>query len=190
LRSDGCHCPDGSTAQDAEQLAPTGAVLALTGGPDGATGTVTGHDVDCTKPGTGATWLLDSPSSYSGGPSHTVVNAYTCGSLSGPWKATVHTTHDPATAGDPPLDVTVNTSWTFDSQGRATPTVGPYKDTVYGTQHTITYYPVLHLDKARGTITVVSLEGTEDTSQRIDVSNQLARLGEPVSIEPGKPPQC
>lgn len=190
LRDDQCRCPDGSTPEDATPLAPTGALLTLTGGPAGARGSVTGRDLECAAKGSGATWHLDSASSYSAGPSHTVVDAYTCGSLRGPWLATVHVTHDPATSSDPPLDVTVKTSWTFDAHGDATPTVGPYHDTVYGTQHTITYYPVLQLDQAAGTITVVSLEATEDTSQRIDVGSELARLAEPVPVSAGRPPHC
>jgi hypothetical protein len=189
LRSDQCKCPDGTSPENATDLARSGAILALTGGPDGASGTVQGRDLDCKK-GKGATWLLDSPSSYSGGPSHALIQAYTCTSLRGPWKATLHATHTPATSGDPPLDTIVHFSWTFDRNGRAVPTVGPYQDTVYHNAHTIIYYPVLHLDEAAGTITVVSIEGSEDGSPRIDVTHQLGRVGEPVPVKTGKSPKC
>lgn len=188
LRPEGCTCPDGSSPENATDLAGSGALLALTGGPDGAQGTIQGRDLDCK--GEGASWHFDAPSRYSGGPSHTVVDAYTCSGLRGPWKATLHVTHDPATAGDPPLDRTVDFTWSFDRQGRATPTVGPYQDTVFGRTHTIFYYPAVQLDEAAKTITVVSLEGREDGGQRIDVTYQLDRIGEAVPVTSGEPPNC
>lgn len=188
LRSDGCACPDGATAENATQLQGTGALLALTGGPDGATGTVTGRDLDCS--GTGGAWHFDAGSRYSGGDSHTVVDAYTCGSLRGPWQGTLHVTHAPATAGDPPLDRIVQFTWSFGRDGQATPTVGPYEDTVFGRTHSVTYYPLVRLDEKARTITIVSMEGSEDGSQRIDVTSALDRIGEPVPIAEGTPPKC
>jgi hypothetical protein len=102
----------------------------------------------------------------------------------------VHITHGPALASDPPLDATVKFTWTFGRDGRATPIVGPYKDTLHGQTYTIIYYPVIQLDEARGTITIVSMEGSEDGSQRIDVTNQLDRIGEAVPLTTSKPPAC
>lgn len=188
LRPDGCKCPDGGTAESATQLQGTGALLALTGGPDGANGTVTGRDLDCK--GNGGSWHFDAGSRYSGGDSHTVVDAYTCGSLRGPWHGTLHVTHDPAVAGDPPLDRLVPFTWSFGRDGIATPTVGPYQDTVFGTTHSVTYFPKVRLDEKARTITVVSMEGSEDGSPRIDVTSALDRIGEPVPIAEGTPPQC
>jgi hypothetical protein len=191
LRPDQCACPDGTSPENAMALAPTGALLALTGGPDGTAGTVQGRDLDCGAPaGKGASWHFEAPSRYSGGRSHTIVDAYTCASLRGPWQAKLHVTHDPATPSDPPLDRMVPFTWSFDRDGRAVPTVGPYKDTVFGRTHTITYYPLLHLDEAAGTITVVSLQGSEDGSTRVDVTNQLDRIGEAVPVTAGKPRDC
>jgi hypothetical protein len=188
LRADGCKCPDGSSPENAQTLRGDGALLALTGGPEGAQGTVRGRDLDCTAKD--ASWLFDSPSRYSGGPSHTVVTAYTCAGLRGPWQATMHVTHSPATAGDPPLDRLVKFSWTFGRDGLASPTIGPYEDTVYGSAHTLIYYPVIELNESAGTITVVSLQGSEDGSERIDVAYQLDRIGEAVPVKPGKPEKC
>lgn len=190
LRPDHCTCPDGTAPDNAEQLAGTGAILALTGGPDGASGTVAGRNLDCAVKGSGATWHFDSPSHYSGGSSHTIVDAYTCAGVRGPWLAKLHVTHDPATAGDPPLDRIVKFGWTFDREGNAAPTVGPYEDTVFGSSHQVTYFPRIHLDEAAGTITIVGLQGSEDGSPRIDVAAELDRLGEAVPISLGKPPSC
>jgi len=187
LRPEGCACP-GATAESATQLQGTGALLALTGGPDGASGTVTGRDLDCS--GKGGSWHFDAGSRYSGGDSHTVVDAYTCGSLRGPWHGTLHVTHEPAAAGDPPLDRVVRFSWGFGRDGLATPTVGPYEDTVFGRTHDVTYYPLVKLDEKARTITVVSMEGSEDGGQRIDVTSALDRIGEPVPIGDGMPPTC
>jgi hypothetical protein len=188
LRSEECKCPDGSSPESATALQGTGALLALTGGSDAARGTVTGRDLDCK--GKGASWHFDSPSSYSGGPAHTVVDAYTCASLRGTWQAILHVAHTPATSRDPALDRLVKFTWTFGRDGRATPIVGPYQDTVFGTTHTIVYYPVIQLDEAKGTITVVGMDGSEDGSKRIDVGYQLARLGETVPVVAGKSPKC
>ena len=167
-------------------------MLAASSNADATTGTVSGISLDefCKAPGPGATWHLDSPARYSGGPSHLVVDAYTCTTLQGPWTAVMHATHTPATSPDPPLDVLVKFTWTFDRNGRATPVIGPYNDTVYGHAHSITYYPVLHLDKAAGTITVVSVMGSEDGSPRINVDYQVGLLGKGVPLKLEKSAQC
>lgn len=144
----------------------------------------------CTPTGSGANWHLDRPANYSGGPSHVVVDAYTCRDLRGPWQGTLHVTHAPAVAGDPPLDQLIEFTWTFDRDSRAQVTVGPYEDTVFGTTHTIIYYPSIQLDEAAGTITVNSLEGSEDGNPRIDVTSQLARAGEAVPLDARTPPGC
>jgi hypothetical protein len=84
----------------------------------------------------------------------------------------------------------VNFTWTFDRNGRATPTVGPYNDTVYGRTHAVTYYPVIQLDAKARTITVVSMQGSEDGSPRINVGYQLGRIGEAVPLESKASPNC
>lgn len=188
LRPDQCTCPDGTSPEKSTQLASSGALLALTGGPDGASGTVQGRDLDCTA--RGATWHFDAPSRYSGGASHTTVDAYTCAGLRGPWKAKLHVTHGPAIPGDPALDRTVNFTWTFDRDGRAVPTIGPYEDTVFGRSHQITYYPKIQLNEKAGTITIVSLQGSEDDSPKLDVTHQLDRIGEAIPLKAMKPPKC
>jgi hypothetical protein len=99
-------------------------------------------------------------------------------------------THEPAAPGDPPLDRLVELSWTFDANGQAVPTVGPYEDTVFGRSHMITYYPHVRLDQTAGTITIDRLEGSEDGSPNIDVTYQLDRIGEAVAVKPGRPPSC
>ena len=81
-------------------------------------------------------------------------------------------------------------TWTFDRDSRAEVTVGPYEDTVFGTTHTIIYYPSIQLDEAAGTITVNSLEGSEDGNPRIDVTSQLARAGEAIPLDARTPPGC
>jgi hypothetical protein len=189
LRPDQCKCPDGTSPETATPLAPSGALLALTGGPEGTSGSVQGRALDC-KGGKGASWHFEAPSRYSGGPAYTIVDAYTCTNPRGPWLGTLHVTHDPATPSDPPLDRLVTFTWTFDRDGRAVPTIGPYDDTVFGTTHSIIYYPLVQLDEATGTITVVSLEGSEDGSPRVDVTYQLDRIGEAVPMTVGKPPSC
>lgn len=188
LNAGGCNCPDAATTDHTPKLNPTGALLALSGGPGGASGTVTGRDLDCT--GTGASWHLDSPSHYSGGDSHTIVDAYTCTNLRGPWQATLHVTHAPATPSDPPLDRTVKFSWTFDRDGSAVPKIGPYEDTVFGTSHQIVYYPHIQLNEKSGTIAVLGLEGSEDGSPKLDVAYQLDRIGTPIAVKQGKPAKC
>ena len=50
LRADECRCPDGTTPDSATPLSPTGALLALTGGPGETTGSLQGRDLDCTVP--------------------------------------------------------------------------------------------------------------------------------------------
>jgi hypothetical protein len=193
-RDGGCECPPGSVFSGAPPT-PLSAesALAVTGGGDGTKGTITATSLEkfcAPQPTPGYVWHLDSPSHYSGGSSHTVIDAYACGSLRGPWQASVHITHGPASTGDPPLDKTVRFGWTFDGKGHAAPTVGPYQDTVFGSAHTIIYYPQLRLDEANAAITVVSLEGSEDGSPRIDVTDELDRAGEPVPVAAGKPPRC
>jgi hypothetical protein len=192
-KSGGCECPPGTAfAGPPPTRLSADSVLAASSGPAATTGTVTGMSLAefCKSPGTGATWHFDAPSRYSGGPSHTVVDAYTCSGVQGPWHATLHVTHAPATPSDPPLDRQVRFSWTFDRNGRATPTVGPYQDTVFGRTHTIIYYPAVQLDKAARTITVTGLEGSEDGSPRIDVTYQLDRVGEAVPMTAEKSPKC
>ena len=71
LKAGGCDCPEATSKDITPALNPTGALLALSGGPDGASGTITGRDLDCT--GIGASWHFDAPSRYSGGDSHTTV---------------------------------------------------------------------------------------------------------------------
>jgi hypothetical protein len=190
-KSDGCECPPGTEFAGAppSPLSPE-SVLAASSNADATTGTITGVSLDEFCKGQGATWHFDSPARYSGGPSHVVVDAYTCTTLQGPWTAVMHATHTPATSPDPPLDVLVKFTWTFDQAGRATPVIGPYNDTVYGTTHSIVYYPVLKLDKAAATITVVSLMGSEDGSPRIDVDDEVGRLGEAVPLKAEQSPQC
>jgi len=84
----------------------------------------------------------------------------------------------------------VKFSWTFDRSGRATPTIGPYSDTVFGRTHSIVYYPVIQLDKAARTITVVGMQGSEDGQPRIDVTYQLGRAGQAVPMKTEKSPHC
>ena len=188
LNPDGCDCPDTGTNDNTPKLNPTGALLALSGGTDGTTGTVAGRDLDCT--GKGATWHFDAPSRYSGGDAHTTVDAYTCTTLRGPWQATLHVTHAPATPSDPALDRTVKFSWTFDRDGKAVPTIGPYEDTVFGTSHQITYYPHLQLNEKAGTIAVIGLEGREDGGPKLNVTYQLDRIGTPITVKSGQPAKC
>ncbi len=191
-RTLGCACPNGGGPPEPPPLARSGALLALTGGREGTIGTITASSLDnyCTPTGSGASWHLDSPANYSGGPSHVVVDAYSCGGLRGPWQGTLHVTHSPAVAGDPPLDQLIEFTWTFDRDGSAEVTVGPYEDTVFGATHMITYYPTIQLDEAAETITVSRLEGSEDGSPRIDVTSQLERAGEAVPIDARPPPDC
>lgn len=190
-RTLGCACPNGGPPEP-PRLTRSGALLALTGGPEGTVGAVAGASLDdyCTPTGSGASWHLDSPSNYSAGPSHVIVDAYTCDSWRGPWHGTLHVTHGPAGAGDPPLDATVEIGWTFDRDGDAEVTIGPYEDTVFGVTHSITYYPSIHLDESAGTIRVDRLEGSEDGSPRIDVTSQLERSGEAIPLDPTSPPEC
>jgi len=192
---DACACPTGTPGAGRPSLPALNAEakLAVTGWEFGATAEIRGISLEeyCGPPtGDGATWHLNSPASYSGGPSHVVVDAYTCASISGPWKATMHVTHDPAVPGDPPLDRTVEFSWSFDSSGTAQPTIGPYEDTVFGRTHTLVYYPLLHLNADSGTVTVVRLDASEDGSPRVDATYQLERAGEPVPLDPGRPSGC
>lgn len=70
------------------------------------------------------------------------------------------------------------------------PTVGPYQDTVFGRTHTITYFPLVHLDEAKRTITVVSMEGSEDGGRNVDVTYQLDRIGEAVPVATGRSTKC
>ena len=81
-------------------------------------------------------------------------------------------------------------SWTFDRDGRAVPTIGPYEDTVFGTSHQIVYYPHIQLNEKARTIAVLGLEGSEDGSPKLDVSHQLDRIGMPVAVTSGKPAKC
>jgi len=194
--SDACACPTGTPGAGRSPLPALNpeAKLAVTGMEFGATAEIRGISLEeyCgpQPEGDGATYRLDSPASYSGGPSHVLVDAQTCGSLSGPWQATLHVTHDPATTSDPPLDRTIPFSWTFDADGRAQPTIGPYEDTVFGRTHTLFYYPLLQLNAASRTITVIRLDASEDGSPRVDATYQLERAGEPVPFDPGKPSGC
>lgn len=193
--ANGCICPPGTPGALRPPLPSLNveAKLALTGMEFGATAEIRGISLAeyCGPPtGDGATWHLDSPASYSGGPSHVVVDAYTCASISGPWKATMHVTHDPAVPGDPPLDRTVEFSWSFDSSGTAQPTIGPYEDTVFGRTHTLVYYPLLQLNAESGTVTVIRLDASEDGSPRVDATYQLERAGEPVPLDLGRPSGC
>jgi len=192
-KSGGCECPPGTSFAGVppNPLSPESA-LAASSGADATSGTATGLSLDefCKGGGKGAAWHFDAPSRYSGGAAHTVVDAYTCGSLRGPWHATLHVTHGPATSSDPPLDRMVNFSWSFDRDGNAVPTIGPYGDTVFGRAHTIIYFPHIHLDPAKATITVVSMQGSEDGGPHVNVTYQLDRIGEAVPVQVGKPPEC
>ena len=192
VRDGGCDCPDGSGPPGPPPLDGDNSLLALTGGPDGTTGTVQGRRLEdvCKPTGTGASYHLDSAAKYSGGPSHVLVDAYTCTSLSGPWQAVLHVTHGPATARDPALDRTVEFTWTFDRNGSAQPTIGPYRDTVFGRTHTIVYYPVLQLNSTLHTITVIRMQGREDGGPKVDVTYQLARAGEAIGLQTGPPKGC
>lgn len=192
-KSGGCECPPGSSYAG---VPPTrlsaDSVLGVSSGSVVTSGTVSGESLSelCKASGSGAAWHFDSPSRYSGGASHTVVDAYTCSTAQGPWKATLHVTHDSATPGDPPLDRVVDFTWTFDRSGHASPTIGPYADTVFGRKHRITYFPVVQLDANARTITVVSMQGSEDGGPRIDVGYQLGRLGDAVPLSTEKPAKC
>jgi hypothetical protein len=189
-KSGGCECPDASFAGVPPTRLSADSVLAASSGPDATSGTVAGESLEEFCKSSRATWHFDSPSRYSGGPSHTVVDAYTCTTLRGPWKATLHVTHSPATSSDPALDRLVNFTWTFDRNGRATPTIGPYNDTVFGTTHAITYFPVIQLDLKTRTIAVLSMEGSEDGSPRINVNYQLGRIRQAVPLESKASPRC
>lgn len=185
----GCDCPGAASSSGPPPLA-SGALLALTGGPAGATAVLQGRPVDEECSGDQAAWHFEAPSRYSAGTSMVVADAYTCGNLQGNWEGTLHITHDPAGANDPPLDVMVPMRWRFDNAGRAEVHVDPYIDVVFGRTHTLVYYPVLQLDKELGTIALVSLLASEDDGDIIDVTSEIGRVGEAIPLDREPPPDC
>ena len=46
------------------------------------------------------------------------------------------------------------------------------------------------LDPTKGTITLISMQGSEDGGPHVNVTYQLDRIGEAIPVQAGKPPEC
>jgi hypothetical protein len=86
-KSGGCICPPGTSFAGAPPTALSPATrLAITGGPDGTNGTVTGHPLtDFCRKESGDAWSTVFWSSYQGESAPPILAAYTCNGLHSTW---------------------------------------------------------------------------------------------------------